>query len=79
MDAGSISLLISAIVGGIQVIQFLGSRDRNLKDEIDYMKKDIIQIKIDNGICLTDRHNAIEDLKNNLRLLEKLDDKLDQL
>lgn len=89
MDISVISIFISLGVGTLQLLSFLRAKEKDkdttihedldqLYDELDYMKKDIIEIKIQNGICASDRHNSNEDIKEQLRILERFSDKLDK-
>jgi hypothetical protein len=77
MDIGVVSLIISGAVGVLQLLTYLQHKESNMAEELDYMKKDIFQLKIDNSVCASDRSHTDEDVKNTIKLLEKLDDKLD--
>lgn len=79
MDIGSISLLVSIAVGAVQLLKHIQGKELDVAKELDYIKKDIIEIKIQNGICLTDRHNQNEDIKNQVRVVEKIFDKLNDM
>lgn len=74
-----ISLAISGGVAAIQLLDYLRHKETDLAEDMDYMKKDIIQLKIDNSICASDRSHTDEDMKEVVRLLEKLNDRLEHL
>ena len=101
-----ISIIISTIVGIIQLLSYLNNKNHtkessmekfakaaNINSELETIRNDIKQnasklddhstqiseLKTENAVCASERSRTNEDILYQIRLLEKLDDKLDDL
>ncbi len=106
MDFSVVGLIGSAIVGAVQVLQYVNARSAQKEAGLErYAKADIIQsdmlsirndinsvelklvklseqiseLQLQNAVCDTERDHIAEDIEHQIKLLDKLNEKLDTL
>ena len=81
MDTGTVGLIISGIVGLVQILNFFRTRslhkESTINDELSIIKEDINELKVQNAICDNKHYNTSESIKEQMRALEKIVDKLE--